>query len=158
MSKPSKINVVKAKKAFCLFPGIRAITLFGTVYCKSKYDVALINNRDEIDSTLKSHETIHVRQAVSTKDSWFCFYTVYLWQWLCNLPLIFINVMAPYKFIEMELEAYENEDTWSYPTLNVKCTGWKDFKVLSLNDNYRIALDYYNNYRDNHTNNYYYCI
>ena len=37
--KPSKINVLKAKKALFLFPGFRALTWKGVAYCKSKYDI-----------------------------------------------------------------------------------------------------------------------
>ena len=39
----------------------------------------------------------------------------------------------PYLFIEFELEAYANQDLYSYPT-NGPVYQWKEFKKLSLKD------------------------
>ena len=77
--KPSKIQILKAKKALFLLPRFRALTWKGIVYCKEKSDIQLINFEDKISSNFESHEMTHVKQAESTHDSWFCFYVLYLW-------------------------------------------------------------------------------
>ena len=139
--KPSKIKVVKAKKAWILPPNIRAITLFGTIFCAKKVDVNQINETDKIDSDLKCHETIHVRQAENTKDSWFIYYCKYIGQWIKNIPLITVNINAPYKFIPLELEAYRHEREYEY--CMKPCDGWKAYKKLTLKQKREFAKKYY---------------
>lgn len=141
MKRPSKIKVVTAKKAWLLFSGFAAITLFGVVYCKSQSRVDEINKTENIDSQLESHETIHVRQAESTHDSWLLYYLKYIWQWIINFPLIFVNTYAPYKFMPFELEAYANQDDWDYCL--GKCENWKVYKKLTLKQKRQFAKDYY---------------
>lgn len=141
MKKPSKIKTVSGKKAWLMMPNFSAITLFGVVYCKSKSMADKINETDKVDSRLESHETIHVRQAESTSDSWLFFYAKYLWQWFKNLPLIFVNLYAPYKFMAFELEAYRYQDDWDY-CLKV-CDGWKAYNKLKLKDKRKVAKQYY---------------
>ena len=141
MAKPSKIKVVTAKYWWFMPSNIRAITLFGKVFCAKHKDVDLINATDEIDSQLKSHETIHVRQAQFTKNSWFVFYAKYIWQWLNNIPLITINLNAAYKFIPFELEAYRHEDEWDYCTK--PCGDWKKYKALTMKQKKEFAKEYY---------------
>ena len=142
MKKPSKIEVVTAKKAFLLPSAFRAITLFGVVYCQRESDIKLINQTDEIDSILKSHETIHVRQAESMKDSWFFFYIRYVWEWIKNFPLIFVNINAPYMFMPIEMEAYLKQDNWKYAT-NGAVTKWKELEKLTLKEKRNMAKEYY---------------
>ena len=141
MKRPSKIKIVSAKKAWFLFSGFVAITLFGVIYCKSQSRVDEINKTDKIDSQLESHETIHVRQAESTSDSWIVFYLKYIWQWIKNFPLIFVNVDAPYKFMPFELEAYRYQDEWDYCL--AKCEGWKRYNKLKLKEKRIFAKKYY---------------
>jgi len=145
MKKPSEIKVVKAKKAHFLLPTFKAITWFGIIRCQSKSDVELINKTDTIDGKLKCHETIHVRQAESKKNSWLRFYLAYLWQWICNLPLMTINIYFPYKFIPFELEAYANEENYTYPT-NGPLTQWKKFKKLTLKEKRKFAKQHKKEY------------
>ena len=139
--KPSKIKVVKAKKAWLLLSNTRAITLFGTIFCKKQKDVDLINATDKVDSDLKCHETIHVRQAENTKDSWFIYYCKYIWQWIMNFPLILVDINAPYKFIPFELEAYRHEEEFDY--CNKACDGWKKYNTLKLKEKRMFAKEYY---------------
>lgn len=139
--RPSKIKVVTAKKAFLLPSAFRAITLFGVVYCQSNFDVQMINKTDEVDSDLKSHETIHVRQAQSKLNSWTLYYLSYIWKWICNLPIIFTGLYMPYKFIEFELEAFANETDHTYCT-NGPVYQWKEFKKLSLKDKWNFSKQY----------------
>ena len=140
--KPSKINVVKAKLTKWLLSSFKAITLFGTIYTKKQAVVDEINRSDEIDSTLKSHETIHVRQAQGMHNSWCLFYLKYGWQWLMNLPLITVRSTAPYKFIPIELEAYANETDYSY-CMNGAVYEWKKFKKIPLKRKKAYAKEYY---------------
>ena len=110
MKKPSSIKVIKATcPKIWLLPGFRAITFFGRIYTKTKADMCSINLNDNIDSNFKCHETIHVRQAEDTHNSWFLFYILYIWQWICNLPLITIHKRAPYRLISFEMEAFFKE-------------------------------------------------
>jgi hypothetical protein len=141
MKKPSKIKSISAKKAWLLPSNFEAITLFGVAYCSSKARADKINESEAINSQLESHETIHVRQAESTKDSWFIYYMKYIWQWICNLPIIFVNIYAPYKFMEFELEAYRHQDNWDYCL--GKCVDWKRYKKLTLKQKRSLAKEYY---------------
>lgn len=141
MKKPSKIKAIKAKKAWFLPSGFVAMTLFGVAYCSSRKKADEINKTDGIDNQLESHETIHVRQAESTSNSWFIFYLKYLFQWLHNLPLIFINIHAPYKFMPFELEAYANQDNWGYCL--GKCEAWKAYKKLTMKERKKFAMEYF---------------
>ena len=139
--RPSKIKVTKAKKALFLFPGFRALTWKGIVYCKDKFDVNLINSVDAITSDFESHETLHIRQAESTKDSWFVYYTLYLWQWFCNFPLFFVGWRMPYNFIPFELEAFTNETNHDYP-MHGPVYQWKEFKKLTMKQKFAFAKGY----------------
>ena len=141
MKKPSEILTIKAKRTFLLLPMFRAITIFGTIYCNRKKDVEILNATDSINLPLKCHETIHIKQAESTNDSWLKFYLLYLWQWICNLPLMWHGLLMPYRFIEFELEAYSNEDDYSYPNKG-KAEQWRKFKKLSLKDKMELASRY----------------
>jgi len=141
MKKPSKIKSISAKKAWFLPSNFEAITLFGVAYCSSRKRADKINESENIDSQLESHETTHVRQAESTKDSWFIFYMKYIWQWIKNLPMIFINVYAPYKFMPFELEAYRYQDDWDYCL--EKCEKWKKYNKLTLKQKRGFAKTYY---------------
>ena len=143
MKKPSSIKVIKATcPKIWLLPGFRAITFFGRIYTKTKADMCSINLNDNIDSNFKCHETIHVRQAEDTHDSWFLFYILYIWQWICNLPLITIHKRAPYRLISFEMEAFFKENDWKYP-MNGKVSLWRKFNALKLKEKRKIAKRYY---------------
>ena len=143
--KPSKFITVRGRKAWFLPSYFSALTWKGYAYCKRQADADKINSTDRIDSKLESHETIHIRQAESMKDSWFRFYTRYVWEWILNLPLIFINFYAPYMFMEIEIEAYLNQDNWDYCMQGATCQ-WKTLeKYLKLKDKRAMAKEYYKN-------------
>ena len=141
MRKPSEIKTVSAKNALMLPSSYTAIMLFGTIYCNNYGDVQEINKTEDIDSTLKCHETIHVRQAEDAKNSWFIYYCRYIWQWLQNIPLMFIKFHYAYYFIPYELEAYANEDNFDYALGEAK--QWKLFaEKLSTKDKKKFAKEY----------------
>ena len=141
--RPSKFVTVKGKKAWFLPFNFQCLTWKGYAYCKSQTAVDIMNSTDKIDSTLESHETIHIRQAESMKDSWFRFYTKYVWEWICNIPLIFINFYAPYRFMPIEMEAYLNQDDWKY-CMHGSVYQWKEFEKLTLKEKRALAKEYYN--------------
>ena len=140
--RPSKFSTVKAKKAWFLPSGFSALTWKGCVYCRSQKAADMINATDNIDSQLESHETIHVRQAETMNDSWFNFYAKYIWEWIKNLPLVFIDSKAPYKFMPIEMEAYLNQDDWEY-CMRGLVYRWKEFEKLKLKDKKKLAKEYY---------------
>ena len=144
--RPSKFITVKGRKAWLLLPGFSALTWKGYAYCKTREQANKINSTENIDSTLESHETIHIRQAESMKDSWFRFYAKYVWEWICNIPLITINLYAPYMFMPIEMEAYLNQDNWGY-CMNGAVYQWKEFEKLKLKDKRKLAKEYYGHKR-----------
>ena len=147
--KPSKIKTIKGKKALFLPSNFKGITLFGTVYCQKKEDADELNKNEFVDSNFKNHELIHVRQAESTNDSWLLYYIRYIWEWICNLSLITISRNMPYKFMPMEMEAYLNQDNWSYSSKSA--IQWKKFEKIPKKDLKEMAKDYYLNHRKNKT-------
>ena len=115
MKKPSKIKAVTAKIAFLLPSRFRAITLFGVAYCNKVKDAQEINKR---------------------------YYLKYIWQWICNFPLVFVGWHMAYKFIPFELEAYANETNYDYAY--GKAEQWKLFKQLTLKEKRNYAKQYKN--------------
>ena len=140
--KPSKFTTVIGRKAWFLLPNFSALTWKGYAYCKTREMADKINSTDKIDSKLESHETIHIRQASSMNDSWFKFYLRYVWEYICNLPLIFINIYAPYMFMPIEIEAYLNQDDWDY-CMQEENAQWKEFEKLTLKEKRELAKEYY---------------
>lgn len=145
MKKPKNTTKIIAKINKFLCPSVfSAITLFGVIYVRSESSLAKINKTDGIDSLLENHEMIHVKQAVSTHNSWFLFYLLYIWQWLMNLPMIFIDLHAPYKFIPFELEAYANEANVGYQKEIVDGANlWWEFNKLTIFEKWKLAKQYY---------------
>lgn len=145
MKKPKNTTKIIAKINKFLCPsGFSAITLFGIIYVRTEASLERINKTDGIDSLLENHEMIHVKQAVSTHNSWFLFYLLYIWQWLMNLPMIFINIHAPYKFIPFELEAYANEANVGYQKEIVDGANlWREFNKLTIFEKWKLAKQYY---------------
>ena len=146
--KPSKVDNLKAKRTWMLSSSFKGITWMGVVYCKKQEYIDQINKSDKIDSNFKSHETIHLRQAQSMKDSWFRFYMNYCWQWLKNLPLLTINSHAPYMLIPTEIEAYLNQNNWKYAEKNAPVHQWKEFQKLKLKEKREIAKKFFKSKED----------
>ena len=96
---------------FWLRRGYEAMTFFGTIVTASEREARLAA---PADSRLRRHETIHLRQAQSTHDSWLLFYVRYLWFTLCALPLNRRMKNAAYLLNPFELEAYLHDDDPSY--------------------------------------------
>lgn len=88
---------------------------------------------DSRGKTIINHENIHLKQAVSTNDSWFYFYLNYVWQYLKNLPIIF-GFEFPYRFISFELEAKGFANNFNYLEGKKSCDRWKSYNKLSLKE------------------------
>lgn len=105
-----------------LFPGFRAISLFGHVFVKmSESDLKTFMSTFS-GQVMGNHEYIHFLQARSFTLSWFTFYIKYLAWWVYNLFAIGFNKKAYYN-IPFEKEAYDNEKDFNYNE-----THWKQYK------------------------------
>ena len=142
--KPSEQTTIRAKVNKFLCPySFGGIMLFGTLYTREQSHANSVNRSEAIDTTFKCHEMIHVKQAENVKDSWLLYYLLYIWQWICNLPLIFRGLKMPYRFIAFELEAYFNQDEFTYPlSQEGGCALWRKMNNLSLSRKYKLAGQY----------------
>lgn len=138
---PNLIKEVKAKYSTVLCPpGFAAITLFGIIFTRSKGIEANINQDSGFGSVTEYHEWIHIQQAKNTHNSWLLYYLLYIWQWITNLPLVFVSSKAPYKFISYELEAFAFQKEWNYINPNSNgCDKWRAYNKLTLKKKFKYA-------------------
>ena len=127
--RPSKIKLATAVDTWWVPSSFVYVMLKGKAYTNNPKTVEKFNATEDNEDHV--HETIHVRQAVSMKDSWLRFYLEYLWEWLHNLPLITVKWHAAYKFMPMELEAYCFQNQPEYIDREM-CDAWKDFKEIQV--------------------------
>lgn len=146
--RPSEIESCSIKfNKFFPFGNFLAMMWKGTILIKEKdkeYWESLENNQS--GKEIVNHENIHLKQAVSTNDSWLCFYTKYAWQYLKNCPIIF-GFIFPYYFVSFELEANEFRNNFDYLKGKESCNKWKTYNKLSLKEkrNYWKAYKKLNN-------------
>ena len=104
--RPSCIDQMKAvKEDFWLGKNYAAMMFFGHIIAHTQEEADRINASD---CSLKRHETIHLRQAQSTHNSWFCFYLLYIMYYLRALPQSRYIRNAGYRLNPFEIEAYEH--------------------------------------------------
>ncbi|MCR5679919.1 MAG: hypothetical protein K6G08_06905 [Prevotella sp.] len=104
--RPGKIADIPAmKEDFWLGKNYDAMMFFGFIVTHTQADADRMNAGM---SSMKRHETIHLRQAQSVHNSWFCYYCLYLWYYLRALPLNRKMKNAAYILNPFEMEAYEN--------------------------------------------------
>jgi len=109
---------------FWLRRGYDALTFFGTVVAATPEMAASMQGKR---NRLKNHETIHLRQAQDTHDSWLCFYALYLWYYLKALPMNRRLKNAAYVLNPFELEAYRHMNDLDY-TNDPRCgTEWRRY-------------------------------
>lgn len=109
---------------FWLRRGYDALTFFGTVVAATPEMAASMQGKQ---NRLKNHETIHLRQAQDTHDSWLCFYALYLWYYLKALPMNRRLKNAAYVLNPFELEAYRHMNDLDY-TNDPRCgTEWRRY-------------------------------
>ena len=93
------------RNTFWLRKGFTALTFFGTIITASKEEADRLNTTQ---SSIKTHEMIHLRQAQSLHDSWLLFYVRYLWYYVRSLPQNRHMRRAAYLTNPFELEAYRH--------------------------------------------------
>lgn len=144
MKKPSEIKELELKfTKFIPFSGYYVMTFFGKMLVressKSRWEM---NEKNGYNDVVRNHEMTHVRQAISTNDSWFSFYLKYIMMYLKNIPII-NGFKMPYKFISFELEAYANETDLTYSKLHENGTdNWKKYDKLTLKQKKELYKQY----------------
>lgn len=133
MNKPNNIKQISVRwNLFLPFHGFFAMTLFGKMWIrKSNRDKWSFYERTGKANIMKNHEMIHVKQAVSTGNSWLKFYLKYIFEWIKCIPII-NGFNFSYFMNSFELEAYGNESDMTYSTVNFDgATEWKKYARLS---------------------------
>ena len=139
--RPRRIKEMKAvRDGFWLRGNYAALTFFGYIVVHSQQEADRINARTTDESSLKRHETIHLRQALSTHNSWLCFYTLYIWYYLRALPQNRHRRNAAYYLNPFEMEAYEHMYERDYIE---KCrngaNGWRVYAKMKPRERLKIA-------------------
>lgn len=134
MKKPSEVKEMILKFTYLIpFSGFYVMTFCDKMLVrKGNKDHWEMGEKNGYNDVVRNHELTHVKQAVSTKDSWFVFYSKYIWRYLKNIPII-NGFKMPYKFISFELEAYANENNLEYAKSFENGTeNWKKYDKLTL--------------------------
>lgn len=139
--RPSRVTEMKTvKESFWLRGSYAALTFFGYIVVHSQEEADQLNARTSANSSLIRHETIHLRQAQSTHDSWFCFYLLYIWYYLRALPQNRYMKNAAYYLNPFEMEAYEHMYEKDYLA---KCSkganGWRAYAKMKPSERRQIA-------------------
>ncbi|MCR4602371.1 MAG: hypothetical protein K5683_02410 [Prevotella sp.] len=139
--RPSRVTeMTTVRDSFWLRSHYAALTFFGYIVVHSQEEADRLNSRTSRDSSLKRHETIHLRQAQATHDSWICFYTLYIWYYLRALPQNKHMRHAAYYLNPFEMEAYGHMDEPDYLD---KCIGganeWRTFAKMKPKDRRKLA-------------------
>lgn len=142
MKKPKDIIDIELKwnNILPLF-GYFAMTLFGKMWIKNSSKPTWERYiREGKTVFVTNHEMIHVKQAVSTNNSWWKFYILYVWYWF---KAIFRGFKFAYKMNPFELEAYANENDLNYTAMHTHgATRWKEYKTISVKQRKRYWDDY----------------
>ena len=135
--RPSTVHDMPAVvDTFWLKSGYDALTFFGTILTHSQHDADHMNSRfDE----LKNHEMIYLKQAITTGDSWWGFYRLYMRYWLQGWRARKRYPNAGYRLNPFEMEAYEHMGDLSYiDRCKDGATGWQRYARMSIEE--RIAF------------------
>lgn len=125
---------------FWLHEGYDALTFFGHIVTNSEKEAERYNNLKPQTSSwyhpVKFHETIHLRQAQSTHDSWLCFYWKYMIFWFQARRANRILPNAGYQLNPFEMEAYANMYNPRYldrfADNGGAATGWRTYAKMNL--------------------------
>ena len=131
--RPSRIADMPAiAKPRWIRKGYDGLTFFGHIITHTQQEAEAFNQKF---STMKNHEMIHLYQARSTHDSWFCFYILYGWYWLLACRYWRRLKNAGYRLNPFELEAYAHMHDLHY--LDNKKNGtneWRRYAKMSLQE------------------------
>ena len=109
------VNGLKVHWNFKLLPsGFEAITLFGHIFDVRKKEELRTFLGTYTGKVMVNHERIHTLQGKSFKLRYFTFYLLYLWYWFIGLFKYGVKNNASYYRIPFEVEAYTNEQDFSY--------------------------------------------
>ena len=134
--RPSKCQHIQIETSRFLPPkGYYAITFFGKILIREHNAENWKRNFEtKSGKIMLNHEWIHVRQAVSTHNSWICFYIRYVFYYLKNRPLRNGQRFAYYTN-PFEVEAYSFEADLSYTHDKPNgANGWRTFAAMPLNE------------------------
>lgn len=139
--RPRRTVEMKAvKDGFWLRKGYEALTFFGSIVVATQQEADRLNSIPTEKSRIKRHETIHLRQAVSTHNSWLCFYILYIWYYLRALPQNRHMRNAAYYLNPFEIEAYGHDGE---PEYLEKCekgaNGWREYAKMSPKERRKLA-------------------
>lgn len=140
--RPSKVLEIRAVSIpFWLRKGYDAVTFFGTIITNDKADADRYN---QAPHPVKYHETIHLRQAQSTHNSWLCFYWKYMIFWFKARRANRILPNAGYELNPFEMEAYANMYNPHYLDQfgDEGATGWKQYEAMNLAQRFRARHKY----------------
>ena len=152
--RPSHVLDMRAvSMPFWLHGGYDALTFFGHIITNSEREAERYNALEPKPQTstiqpptkawyhpVKFHETIHLRQAQSTHNSWLCFYWKYLVFWLQARQANRILPNASYLLNPFEMEAYANMYNPYYldhlPHPDKGANGWREYAKMNLAQRY----------------------
>ena len=141
--RPSRISDMPAiAKPRWIRRGYEGMTFFGHIITHTQQEAEAFSRL----GPLKNHEMIHLYQARSTHNSWFCFYLKYFAFWLhitVRLAWPFRSKRHPrrhvpnagYRLNPFEMEAYEHMHNLHY--LDDKpdgATGWRRYAQMTLDE------------------------
>ena len=139
--RPRRISEMKAvKESFWMRRGYTAMTFFGRILTHTQQEADELNATATLHSRLKRHETIHLRQAQSTHNSWLCFYILYIWYYMRALPQNRRRRNAAYYLNPFEMEAYEHDGDPEYlQECENGANGWRRYAKMSAKNRARIT-------------------
>ncbi|MBR1394532.1 MAG: hypothetical protein IJ559_02600 [Prevotella sp.] len=134
--KPSTVHDMPAVvDTFWLKSGYEALTFFGTIITHSQKEADYMNRHFD---KLKNHEMIHLKQAITTGDSWWQFYRLYLKFWLQGRRIRKRFKNAGYWLNPFEMEAYEHMNDLGYlEQCRNGATEWQRFADMSIDERIR---------------------
>jgi hypothetical protein len=147
--RPSHVADMRAvSMPFWLHKGYDALTFFGSIITNSEaeahrynnFEPTLLNAQPQPGPTkswyhpVKFHETIHLRQAQSTRNSWLLFYWKYFVFWLQARRANRVLPNAGYELNPFEMEAYANMYNPHYLDRfpDGRAVGWQEYAKMSL--------------------------
>lgn len=134
--RPNKYQNIKIETSRFLPPrGYNAITFFGKILVRRNNNPKWKQYFETASGKiLLNHEWIHVKQAVSTHNSWICFYLRYIFYYLKNRPLKNGHRIAYYT-IPFEVEAYVFESDLAYTHDKPEgVNAWRRFAAMSVKE------------------------
>lgn len=136
MKKPSEIKNMCVSVSKLILKGY-AMMFFGKILT---YNENAKKNIENNVGNYLTHETIHLKQAVSTSNSFFVFYLEYILRYLKSVVLVVYGFKMPYYLNPFEMEAYAFENKKEHSEQD-KCEEWKVFDRMSWKEKLTTAKE-----------------